>query len=368
MLTLFQAAWRIIKNTLTRVKCRLLTRGLSDACQQESLDTPDQNEETKDGDGDVRCELAGSSGSLVPIILQLTEASFIKAGYVALGYTEYDVICIGAAGGRGANVAIVHGWTIEYDAWPDYYFFGAAGGGGGMHRVQGNLSELPDVCPVEIGVPGLPGGINGDLGTVTANSPGLLSVLIDEARAAIAFRPGSSGGPTSFNEDLCVASGGTGGKPLFTIAGAGPSAAPEYSAPTADLNGKGGNGGSGNTDVAGGGGVGGTTNLSGSAASPNGADGGYDGQIGEGGGGGAGGLRVVYPTPVTLFLASFGGRGSYSLSDTSVYGPGGPNSDVNAQPGAGGGAKATPITRLPTVFGANTPGADPDGAVFIRLT
>lgn len=74
-------------------------------------------------------------------------------------------------------------------------------------------------------------------------------------------------------------------------------------------------------------------------------------------------------------LGSAGGRGSYNLTDTSVFGPGsqeGVGIVTGVVPGAGGGAKAAPINGLPTVYGQGTgsdiPATGLPGIVAIRLT
>ena len=51
----------------------------------------------------MRLALGGGVGSLEPLVLTLSTGNFAKAEYVALGYTYYDVLCVGAAGGFGGG-------------------------------------------------------------------------------------------------------------------------------------------------------------------------------------------------------------------------------------------------------------------------
>jgi len=139
----------------------------------------------------------------------------------------------------------------------------------------------------------------------------------------------------------------------------------------------------GNRTVAGGGAAGGiagtpTASGPGTPGTP-GADGTYNTvvhNIGQGGGGGAGGVGKYGGGGTTCNAATNGGRGSYNPGDTSVYGPGDtPGNDPgsgsqNVVPGGASGAKASPLNRLPYIYGQSKGerlAGDP-GTVIIRLT
>jgi hypothetical protein len=143
---------------------------------------------------------------------------FHKDTWISLGYTHYEVWCVGAAGGQGGGMAGVQ-WDVTteqlvtplnvWNAWKDLWRYGApiyvseagrwmtqaehmeytnpahlgwvntwhrsylgiggfegvlspeaiggAGGGGGVHVVPGILADLPDVVPVTVGTSGSDG-------------------------------------------------------------------------------------------------------------------------------------------------------------------------------------------------------------------
>lgn len=284
----------------------------------------------------MRLELAGSLIHPDPLVIKfLTNQDFDTLNYIDLGYTHFDVICIGAGGGRGGGIDTANTGTLVRN-------YGGAGGGGGFHRVRGLLSALSDLCPVVVGV----GGV---LGTEHASNPALTT-------------NGTDGGYSSFNNTTCRASGGKGGKRA------------QSNSVTVTTDADGGDGGLGNRIIAGGGAVGGQAGTP-SATGPgilgtNGTDGTFFQNIGAGGGGGAGGVGKYGSGGITCNAATSGGRGSYNPGDTSVYGPSGapsndPNSGaVNTFPGSASGAKASPLNGLPTVYGKSTD----SGIVIIRLT
>ena len=72
--------------------------------------------------------------------------TFNKAEWLALGFTHYQVICVGGAGGNG-GAEFYGGYTV----------MGGGGGGGGLHVVEGVLDDLPDSCPVVVGAAGVAG-------------------------------------------------------------------------------------------------------------------------------------------------------------------------------------------------------------------
>lgn len=291
----------------------------------------------------MRFELAGSLIQPEPLVIKFnSDQTFDVQHYRDLGYTHFEVMCIGGGGGRGGGIDTANTGTLVRS-------YGGAGGGGGSHRVHGLLSALPATCPVVVGA-------GGAVGTEHVSNPASTT-------------NGSDGGASSFNDTTCRASGGKGGKKVAT----------NVWPPTA-TGADGGEGGVGNRIIAGGGATGGTAGIP-TATGPgtpgkDGVDGALFQNVGEGGGGGAGGVGR-YPTPgVTCNAATSGGRGSYNPGDTSVYGPGDiPGNDSssgspNIIPGGASGAKAAPVNGLPTVYGASSGSrllGDP-GTVIIHLT
>lgn len=290
----------------------------------------------------MRIELAGSLVHPDPLVIKFnSNQDFIPQEFIDLGYTHFEVICIGAGGGMGGGIDTANSGSLIRS-------YGGAGGGGGFMRVHGLLSALPSTCPVVVGA-------GGTLGNEHASNPSLTT-------------NGGDGGSSSFNDTTCRASGGKGGKRVQTIS------------LTAQTLADGGDGGVGNRIIAGGGAAGGVAGTP-SATGPGtpgsaGADGTLFSNIGEGGGGGAGGVGKYGSGGTTCNAATAGGRGAYNPSDTSVYGPGDtPGNDPssgsqNTVPGGASGAKASPVNGLPTVYGQSKgerlPG-DP-GTVIIRLT
>ncbi len=279
----------------------------------------------------MRFELAGSLIRPDPLVLKfISNQNLDTLAYIELGYTHFDVICIGGGGGRGGGIDTANtGTTIKN--------YGGAGGGGGFHRVRGLLSALPDSPAIVIGS----GGV---AGTDHASNPALTT-------------DGADGGASTFNANTCRASGGKGGKRAQSNSDSSPTFA------------NGGDGGAGNRTIAGGGGAGGIAGTP-SPTGPGtlgtkGVDGTLNNNIGKGGGGGAGGVGKYDGTINNP--ATSGGRGAYNPGDTSVYGPGG--DPVGTKPGKASGAKASPLNGLPTVYGqSNGDGNGYDGIVIIRLT
>lgn len=364
------------------------------------------------------------STDVPPIAILLPPGDFLKADYVGLGYTHFEAVCIGAAGGRGGDLL-----TGRSSQW----VYGGAGGGGGLHRVAGTLAELSDATPVVIGEVGadgldtngesmyllaqsygLPGEnapsenlaivdtgarplqrgghtyinadgsmvspyvmVRGDTGEVVpstyeASGPAakIPYVLYPNAAFGLA-QAGSDGGYSSFGA-FCQASGGKGGlpQPNWTVYN------DLYGGISGRPGGDGGDGGVGGQIEAGGGAAGGWTEEGVSPGpgepialvSKPPKDGTWDGTVGEGGGGGRGGNTRVTTSQqgqqsTTTLSAQNGGQGSFNYGDTSVFGPRQMVSQ-SVIPGGGGGAKLSKLL----VFGGRSPGASPDGAVWIRLT
>ena len=289
----------------------------------------------------MRFELAGTLVRPAPVSLYLANGSeFAPDDYIKQGYTNFDVICIGASGGAGGGINTAGTGTNIRST-------GGNGGGGGLHRVQGLLTALPALCPVVVGK-------SGTIGKDHISDPGQTT-------------DGGDGGYSSFNTTTCVASGGKGGRQVQT------------NSTTDSTLADGGVGGVGGSNVAGGGAIGGTAGTP-TATGPgdpgvDGADGGWDGEIGEGGGGGAGGVGL-YGTKVTCNAATAGGAGSFDSGDLQVYGPGGsPSTEASSgassvTPGRASGAKAAPITGLTDIYGQSSHVAATNnvGLVVIRLT
>lgn len=321
-------------------------------------------------------------------------ASFEKADFVGLGYTNFEVWCIGAVGGRGGD-----------NIFPQLYImYGGGGGGGGFHRVVGLLADLPDSCPVIVGQAGADGQ-DSNLqwpmipethvfdGENVLNDP----LVLDTNPDYVPPLAGQDGGASSFNGDTCRASGGKGGAPtkpdvqrVFTFSDVGAEWSEYATRQTSRRrSGDGGEGGSGGQIEAGGGGLGGSVTpvIVTSPGAPSDIyvkpkDGTWDGEIGQGGGGGIGGFGGLFPAtpggdpahwsqlPTAALLAENGAKGSYSYRDTSVYGVGQLGSTDPSiltpirRPGSGGGARLSKLA----AYGSHAPGANPNGAVFIRLT
>lgn len=282
----------------------------------------------------MRLELSGSLIRPDPLVLTYSvDSSFDTLSFIDLGYTHFEIICIGAGGGRGGGINTANtGTTIRN--------YGGAGGGGGYHRIRGLLSALPNSCSIVVGSAGLSG-------TEQASNPALTT-------------DGGDGEASTFNTNTCRASGGKGGKRAQT------------NSDTVSTLAHGGDGGIGNRVIAGGGAAGGVagtpTSTGPGTPGTNGVDGTIFNNIGKGGGGGAGGVGKY--SGVTCNVGTSGGRGSYNPGDPAVYGIGElPTNDVpsgaaSIVPGRASGAKAAPLTGLPTVYGKS----GSDGIVIVRLT
>ena len=288
----------------------------------------------------MRLELSGSLVHPDPLVIRFdSNQIFDILHYTDLGYTHFEVICIGGGGGMGGGIDTANTGTLVRS-------YGGAGGGGGYHRVRGLLSALPDTCPVVAGA-------GGAVGTEHASNPALTT-------------DGGDGGASTFNDTTCRASGGKGGKRV------------QANSLTLTSQANGGDGGIGNRIIAGGGGNGGVAGTP-TATGPGtpgtvGQDGTLFNDLGKGGGGGAGGVGKY--GAVTCNAATAGGRGAYNPGDTSVYGPGDtPGNDAasgaaNIIPGGASGAKASPLNGLPTVYGQSQGirAAGLPGVVILRLT
>lgn len=310
-------------------------------------------------------------GPLPPFVINLAAGNWDKTDYVGLGYTNFEVLAIGAPGGRGGGNEFILTSGSAGAALSTSY--GGGGGGGGLQRVYGLLADLSTLTPVVIGA----AGANGSNGNGKATTDG----------AYVAPQVGGDGGYSSFGGTLCRASGGKGGGVTRANydSGGNVSDASRY------RGGNGGDGGLGGRTTAGGGAAG-SSSAPGFYLNPSGfkvyveprASDGADGvwntstDIGQGGGGGGGG---TYADGVTVFggrgaeeaRASSGGKGSYSFAETSFYGPGDHEDSVLAgfyshysliDPGGGGGARYSTTFK----YGSHATGYTPTGGVIIRLT
>lgn len=342
-------------------------------------------------------------------------SSFVKADYAGLGYTNFDAWCIGAVGGRGGNR------LFRPDGWLDFtQAYGGAGGGGGFHHVSGLLADLPDSCPIVVGQAGANGeddsGHSPKLPETTGEGYFTDPLVLYQNPEWVPAQPGSDGGASSFG-DICRASGGKGGEGVTQAFNIGswdwPTEFPTGISFTDWLTfmlrvrvmpGSGGQGGSGDSLSAGGGGDGAYTEwefvtdlrsvispawegwgaISTRAVYIKPKDGSWDGVIGKGGGGGLGGWfsdlgGLIYKPATSEIFAGNGAKGAYWFRDTSVYGPGrvgyyetiprrspasGLTSVAARAPGSGGGARLSKLA----AYGSQAPGANPNGAVFVRLT
>lgn len=315
---------------------------------------------------------------------------FEKAEWVAQGYINYEVWCIGAAGGRGG------GFTGQQDGRINPGFIadgggggqwrGGGGGGGGVQRKAGLLSLLPDEVPVTVGQAG------GD-GQNENNEPPLLSD--GSANPAwIEPLPGQDGGYSLFGvigpSIVAAGGGGAGGLPTTVELPEGFDPTSSYLAylgylVSRRLAGRGGDGGRG-FGLSGGGALGAYSQIV--TVGPhtaytreyiNAEDGTWDGEIGEGGGGGVGGAFVnsndiggdplIDPEDPLMVRAGQGGKGSYSFGDPSIFGIGQaasfPPGAYAFTPGIGGGGRYKKLAT--NGYGSRAPGYNPNGVVFIRL-
>lgn len=288
----------------------------------------------------MRLELSGSL--VIPdqiVFTFVSNQNFQPLQYIDLGYTKFEVICIGGAGGSGGGIDTANTGTLIRS-------FGGAGGGGGIHRVSGVLSALPASVPIVVGV----GGAQGANHSFDPNET----------------TDGEDGGASTFNGTTCMASGGLGGARV------------QSNSDSASTLANGGDGGVGGRTTPGGGasgGIAGTPSPSGPGVSGvDGQNGTWNGSVGSGGGGGAGGVGK-YGTAITCNYATTGGRGAYNASDPSAYAIGGyavedqGTSALGIIPGFAGGAKASLLSNMPTLYGSSSGnGPGDNGVVVVSLT
>lgn len=244
------------------------------------------------------------------------------------GYTMYDMILVGGAGGYGGR---------SYHNGNNYAY-GAGGGGGGMLWLSGPIDELPsmDGMFIRAAVAGTHGLDKGEGVTGGAGSVGTDSF----AAGYFAFGgKGGGGGRVDYSSGL----GGSG-----------------------NLS----DGGDGGTNseglgVIGQGSVGGTTleapnhtNATAGTAVVSGS------RIGGGGGGGETG-KIETNNQVN-YAGAAGKTGSTNATEGTT-GPGG--AVTSSKGGAGGGVNIAPVTGGPDeYYGSYAAGCDPNGVVFIKVS
>ena len=59
----------------------------------------------------MRIELAGSLVHPDPLVIKFnSNQNFTPSTYIELGYTHFDVICIGGGGGMGGGIDTANSW------------------------------------------------------------------------------------------------------------------------------------------------------------------------------------------------------------------------------------------------------------------
>lgn len=280
--------------------------------------------------------------SQVPSLIKYTEpgssGNFSKILPIMAGYRRYDVMVVGAAGGRSGNVVSNSG--LKGTA------YGSGAGAGGCLKAWGRLQDLGDLTPYSVGKAGTHGA-NKTGNNVQANS-------------------GTDGTHSVFGAYTGRAGGGAIGSSV------------DSSTSFFNYNlGRGGHGGS-NTPLHGAGGLGGGDRVGGVAVDPP-VDGEWEdgspdpitgGVIGGGGGGGGGCGRIQEGTgPISHVGAQSGSSGSWPK--TGVSGVGGSpygGSPFASKGGDGGGSNIYTIIGENEYYGSYAPGCIPDGVVVIKLS
>lgn len=309
---------------------------------------------------------------------------FVKTDWVGLGYTHYEVWCVGGAGGYGGsesnnlfwratrvrpvmnatdwanylNLMVYYAAQLippygpyggteaatrayyeaqfpNHDPWYVSTFFdaflqdnawrGGAGGGGGVEVAVGLLADLADATDVEVGS----AGANAEAGQTTQH--GLWTPAAYDASFGTPLQQWATEWmneyPLPHKQFAEPAAGGAGGASTFggdicqASGGEGGEPYKVWDGSQFVFAGDGGDGGIGGRTAPGGGASGA------SDFGVSGSDGGWDGTIGEGGGGGHSGKPGQLDNPSTfpneaieVTLPTDGGRGAFSYADTSVFG------------------------------------------------
>jgi hypothetical protein len=247
------------------------------------------------------------------------------------GYTNFNVIMVGASGGYGGKST----YNTENTGW------GGGGGGGGMLRVQGPLKGLPqDTIDISAG---LVGGNGTDAGKNTKGGTGATGGTSSFGSWSATGGRGGEGGDVEYAAQLggsgIVASGGDGGtnsKDLGEPPGQGGIGETAHSAPNYTLP------------------------TRGSVGSVNESPLYFYG--GTGGGGGTGRIRTNNQVNAE---AKPGKEGMWAAGYTC---PGGPI--TSSRGGTGGGSDISDVTGSedPEYYGAPVQVGEPDGVVFLKLS
>lgn len=251
----------------------------------------------------------------VGTVIPLPQQHFRKALYLQAGYTNFDVMCVGGAGGfSGRCVSHV-----------DYITYESGGGGGGSIRYAGLLSELPDDVIIRVALAGSDGADAGD------NDYGENGW---EGGRTEFWHMVAEGGWGGWGGTIDRMSGGTSWSDAEGGDGGGAwSDFNEYPTPgTGGPN----NGGAGNVEVA-------VTTVT---------------------GGGGGGQARTKINKVTQHTAGDGGAGA--STDPNYTCPG--QDTTSSMGGAGGGVNLKPITGVDEFVGSRAPGCNPNGVVIIKLS
>lgn len=234
-------------------------------------------------------------------------ASFQRAAAIMAGYTSYQALVIGAAGGRSG---VSGPWTDQYGT---QYRYGGGGGGGSSKLISGLLSDLAASTAIAVGALGTFGG-NGNPGG--AGGRGGNSTF-----GALATGYGGFGAPSEPSSSGPVGWGGSGANPDGSAGPAGGHEGWAYAVA-----------GSWNAGT-----------LEGS-----GGGGGYGDGTEDQGQGGAAGAGSGYSAPGESYQGS-------------------PN--VNAYGGGGGGCNAAPLTGgAAEYYGTGWNTGHGNGAVIIKLS
>lgn len=243
--------------------------------------------------------------------------SFDRSLYCMAGYLNYEVMCVGAAGGKSGNAS--------GNTEPQSIVYGNGGGGGGVAVGSGALKDLSKTTPCTIGVAGSDGA---------------------NANYNVSAGSGGKGGDTTF--ESLIAEGGdgaTGGKIGTTTFNSG----------------KGGDGGS-NSNGVGSGGVGGSsgyysgiglTVLNGDSLPTDGT------AVASGGVGGGGGRGRMVKNGTTIRECSDGADGS-----VSYYQAPGASVSGDLKGATGGGANIEPLTGTEEYYGG---GAGNQNGIVVLL-
>lgn len=278
--------------------------------------------------------------------------NFDRTIYCMAGYTKFDVLIIGASGGRAGNA---FGTTIKTKT---SWLYGAAGGGGGALRLQGDLAALPQSTPFTVGASGSVGSSSSGNNVKADNgSNGGTSTFLSSSYAAYGGK-GAIGGKIdvsggSFNT-TGTGQGGDGGfnsfdVGFFGLGGENSQSGGGYDTSTGDIT------------------VAEITSPSAPSAGTYSSAGIVSGPfkvVGGGGGGGGGIGRERFLNNTTDFDQPQNGRNGNSGTNTTSTGATAPTNNG----GYGGGCDEFLITGIHDYHGVNDGTGGPNGWVGIKLS